>query len=221
MSNVSFTRDEVILTLDALYTSGKKSVSENTPEIIELSALLNRLPIHHPSIKKDYFRSPSGIAKQVNLFLKSCELGEKSKDVGNAFFDVAFEYENDQSMLHQIAVNILKNEQCYKKAYGSSEQTLRFPEGVLLGHLHHSIEHDALKRIGLDSQCSICGIKPSVIYNTAEKLLELHLLVPPEQMDGSKQYGKSRFITVCPTCHTALHIFRPWCESKDCVKILR
>lgn len=48
MASASFTRDEVILALDVLYSSEQEKVSADSAEMADLSALLNRLPIHRP-----------------------------------------------------------------------------------------------------------------------------------------------------------------------------
>ena len=46
MAGSGFTRDEVILALDLLYSSEDGRISPNSKEMKGLSALLNRLPIH-------------------------------------------------------------------------------------------------------------------------------------------------------------------------------
>ena len=46
MANAGFTRDEVILTLDVLYSAVEKSLSPRSEAIVALSKLLNQLPIH-------------------------------------------------------------------------------------------------------------------------------------------------------------------------------
>ncbi len=45
MANTSFTRDEAILALDVLYFTNEIRLNEESKEIIELSELLNELPI--------------------------------------------------------------------------------------------------------------------------------------------------------------------------------
>lgn len=46
MANAGFTRDEVILALDVLYFSGEKHLNANAESIIDLCALLQKLPIY-------------------------------------------------------------------------------------------------------------------------------------------------------------------------------
>ena len=54
MGNVAFTRDEAILALDTLYSAGGRRLRPDDEEIIELSRLLNELPVI-PNGKKEIF----------------------------------------------------------------------------------------------------------------------------------------------------------------------
>lgn len=209
------------MTLDVLYSASNNRISPNSKEMLELSELLNRLPIHPSELKKAYFRTAPGITQQVNLFLKSCRLGEKSVHVGKRFFEVAFEYEGKEEQLHAIAAAIRANEKYYSSTYGSKEADYGFPEGALLGHLHHVIEHAAYEKVYCGDTCEICGIKPVLQYQIQENLLQLHLTIPPEKLNGGSHYGQGSYMTVCPTCHAALHRIRPWVDKNNCEDILR
>lgn len=221
MANASFTRDEVILTLDVLYSAKNNQISPNSQEMKELSTLLNRLPIHPSKQKKANFRTASGITKQVKLFLSSCRLGEKNPHVGKLFFDVAFEYEGRMDELHCVAEAIRRNENYYVNLFGDSIENHGFPEGALLGHLHYILEKQAEGSYQKDKRCAICNIQPNLHYQIDTDLLQLHLFVSPEELDGKKKYGEEFYITVCPTCHTALHRIRPWKKKNDYGEIFR
>lgn len=222
MSNPSFTRDEVILLLDAMYSCKELRVNEKSEEIIKLSELLKRLPIHLDSVRcNSTFRSATGLAQQVRLFLQSCSKGEKSPHVGKLMFEVAFEYENQVELLHRIAESIRRNYKFYNINFGSVIEDHGFQEGILLGYLHHIIEKKALLSFHTDDKCSICNVVPSTIYSTSKNLLELHLIIPPEQLDGNAKYCKEKYITVCPMCHSALHHIRPWYSGGSIDRILR
>lgn len=221
MANANFTRDEVILTLDVLYSASNNRISPNSNEMHELSELLKRLPIHASDNKRANFRTATGITQQVKLFLKSCKLGEKNVDVGKRFFEVAFEYEDKPEQLHAIASAIRANEKYFTATFGAKEASYDFPEGALLGHLHHIIEHTAQEKYDCGATCEICGIKPMVQYKLQGNLLQLHLLIPPEKLNGGTNYGQDCYMTVCPTCHAVLHRIRPWVVRENCGNILR
>ena len=46
MRNPKWERDEIILTLNLYFDKNRGSLDSNNPKIIELSELLNKLPIH-------------------------------------------------------------------------------------------------------------------------------------------------------------------------------
>ena len=58
---VKWTRDEVILGLDVLFSTSISYLTENSLPIIELSNALRSMPIINESIKNDLFRSPSEV----------------------------------------------------------------------------------------------------------------------------------------------------------------
>lgn len=220
MASEKFTRDEAILALDVLYLLNKK-VSADSPEMIELSKLLNRLPIYPVENRRSDFRSATGIAKQLSLFKRSCNTGERIKNVGNIFFDVAFEFEGHEDELHKIALAIRRNEDVYHSLYGSINENAGFPEGVLLGHLHCLIEQRDGVAIPENEHCSICGLQPNLYYSLCGSILQQHLFVHPIDMDWNKKYKSNNFITVCPNCHEALHRSRPWLTIDNTEKLLK
>jgi len=221
MANASFTRDEVILALDALYFSEEKTLSPDSKTIIELCELLQSLPIHPTGKRKPDFRNQTGVNRQLSLFRTSCKTGRRDPNVGELFFTVAQEYENNIDELHLIAKAIRKNRNSFETMFGSITENMGFPEGVLLGHLHTVIEKRDGRRIPLGERCSVCQIEPQLLYRPCGSLLEQHLVVSPLVMDCSKKYKSTDFITVCPSCHAALHRFRPWLNEKNCGDVLR
>ena len=221
MSSSAFTRDEAILALDVLYLSEMQRVSADSEEIADLSALLNRLPIHPIENRRADFRNARGVTGQLMRFRSSCNTGKRDPSVGMLFFNVAFEFENRIEDLHKIAVAIRRNEPYYPSGFDTQSEDIGFPEGVLLGHLHRTIEVRATAKFDLANHCEICSLRPELCYIPCEGLLQPHLIVPPVDLNGKKKYGPESFITVCPTCHAVLHRIRPWRTLGDCCTILR
>lgn len=220
MTSNAFTRDEVILALDVLYSKGNERVKSDSSEMIELSALLNRLPIHPIQNRRYDFRTPSGIATQLLRFQKSIVTGVKHKNVGPLFYTINSEFYKQLEELHSIATAIRKNEPYFDSLFGEDEEDEGFPEGILLGHLHKKIEHRDGIRVKLADHCEICDIKPEYVYRSNVAILQPHLLVPPTSMNGGENYSSNQFITVCPNCHSALHRMRPWVSRGRCGEIL-
>lgn len=220
MAGITFTRDEVILALDILYSPRSKSLNVKSPELIELSNLLNRLPIHKQREKSGGFRTAAGILQQLRLFRRSLTNGEKHKDVGMTFYEVAMEFEESHAEMHKIAESIRKNEDFFVASFGNATETL-FPEGALLGQLHCAIERKAIAKRIPEARCQVCSLQPSIQYKSGEGLLQPHLVIPLTEMDGSHKYSNECYMTVCPNCHTALHRYRPWLTKENCGDILR
>ncbi|MBQ3756406.1 MAG: hypothetical protein II873_04760 [Oscillospiraceae bacterium] len=221
MANASFTRDEAILALDVLYRSSGQLPSANSEEIKELCGVLQELPIHPKENRRVDFRNESGVRNQLALFKKSFKKGEKDPNVGAVFYSIAIEFENNLEELHRIANGIRKNVTCFNNLFGSDSEDEGFPEGVLLGHAYRVIERRDGKKCKLEQRCSICQIEPDVMYQKGDRILEAHLIVDPCDIVVSKKYSARCFITVCPTCHAALHKYRPWLKKNDCSIILR
>ena len=221
MASASFTRDEVILDLDVLFSSENGKVTADSDEIKELSLLLNRLPIHPTENRRADFRNNTGIARQLMLYRSSCNTGKQDPNVGALFFDVAFEYEDRASELHTIAEAIRKNKEVFASLFGSPLEDDGFPEGILLGHLHRIVEQRDGAKLATKDHCEICKSKPTLCYRNAGQLLQNHLVVAPTFMTYSKKYRTDSFLTVCPTCHAALHRYRPWLTKENCGDVLR
>lgn len=220
--NVNFTRDEVILALDVLYNSNAEHLGAKSKEIIELSQLLNDLPIHPREVRPANFRNCSGVSQQISFLRRGKETGIKNPHVGIIFFDIDCEFEGRTDELHRIAEAIRRNREAYSSIpYGAIEENDGFPEGILLRHLHKIIEYRDGKRVADVERCQICRIQAKGIYAHNDLILEKHLLIPPDELDAKKTYLADDFIVVCPNCHSVLHRNRPWRNKYNCEEILR
>ncbi|MEU4655774.1 hypothetical protein AB0G32_17815 [Streptomyces sp. NPDC023723] len=60
-----WTRDEIILACDLAMANGWKRLEYNDPRVIELSALLQEMPIHPEELRNELFRNPNGVARKT------------------------------------------------------------------------------------------------------------------------------------------------------------
>jgi hypothetical protein len=67
--NPTWVSDELILTLDLHFRLERKAKDQHHPEVVALSELLNRLPIHTERPDAARFRNPSGVALKLANFL--------------------------------------------------------------------------------------------------------------------------------------------------------
>mgnify|MGYP006968299201 CR=1 FL=1 len=222
MANVGFTRDEVILALDVLYFSGEKYLSPKSKAIVELSKILNQLPIHPVAKRPENFRNSTGVSHQIDRFRRGYSADGKAWHVNTLFFQIADEFAHDLDQLHNIAQAIRRNAPYFESVpFGSALEQDDFPEGALLGHLHRLLEQRDGKKVPCGERCAICQLEPEIIYQPCDSILQNHLTVHPIQMDGGVKYTSTEFITVCPNCHAALHRYRPWLGKENCENLLR
>lgn len=216
MANASFTRDEVILALDVLYSNGGIAPEPESVEIQQLSRLLHRLPIHPVATRKKDFRTPTGVQAQISRYQHRYE-----NMVGVMFYKIDSEFENRYDELHAIAKAIRRNVAAFEETiFGDPLEGEEFPEGILLGHLHRIVETRDSAKLVPGKRCEICQIDTSDIYPGYSSLMSMHLAVPITELDGNRRYQAKEFITVCPNCHAALHRRRPWLTKENCGELL-
>ena len=223
MANVGFTRDEIILTLDVLYSAGDDKLTKNSPKIEELCSVLQTLPIHPEEKRPPNFRNTVGVSDQIRGFQEEAIGVERSRwGIGKKFHKIAEEFQGRTDELHEIANAIRRNKDYFCSCnFGQVEENSGFPEGSLLAHLHRVIERRDGKKIPKKERCEICQIDMGRIYDEGDGCLEQHLLVPIVKLDAGKKYGADEFITVCPNCHAVLHRYRPWRTQGDYKTILK
>ena len=221
--NVAFTRDEAILALDVLYFSGEKHFSPRNKAIIELSQLMNELPIHPMSDRPANFRNPVGMSDQIGGFRRSIRPDATQLRVGSIFYVVFDEYRDNLEGIHEIAQAIKRNKHFYTEyLFGNSIEADGFKEGILLGHLHKLVEQRDSVKINKADACEVCHLNLGEVYRDGGiDFLQMHLLEPVTKLDAGKKYSSGDFITVCPNCHAMLHRHRPWATKETIGDILR
>lgn len=220
----SWTRDEVILGLDVLYSCRDIPLTMENLSIIDLSQLLNRLPIIDNRKKGETFRNTAGVRRQLLTFEWSLKNNRADPHVGEMFFTVYNEYKDRFNELHCIAQAIRRCETMLNDmTFGANVETDGFPEGAILSHLHRNWEKQYGKKyIENVHECEICGIRPRHIYVGSETIsfLEPHLLLPLTEYGSETTIKMDDFIAVCPNCHHVLHQTRPWVSREQCENIL-
>lgn len=69
MKNPKWHRDEIILALDLYFRLIPGQMHAKNPEIITLSELFNKLPIHEEIPNSSKFRNPNGVSLKLSNFL--------------------------------------------------------------------------------------------------------------------------------------------------------
>ncbi|NCB25243.1 MAG: hypothetical protein EOM12_06890 [Verrucomicrobiae bacterium] len=225
--NARWTRDEVILGLDVLFSTGGKNLSQESEAIVELSDLLNSLPLIPPSERGETFRNPAGVSSQLSRFQWSLNLNDRRARVNSLFYIVYDEFKDDMLLLSRIAASIRRNRsfvvQNVISTFSFPEETF-FQEGILLYTLHRYLEHHWGVRFSKEHpHCSLCAINPESVYILGDDamFLEPHLLTPPQDMEPEMRFSENDFVIVCPNCHKFLHLLRPWRSRPRCEHVFQ
>ncbi|RBW61440.1 HNH endonuclease [Tenacibaculum sp. E3R01] len=216
-------RDEVILALDLYHRIEAKEMDSKNPKVIEVSEILNRLPIHKNRFENNKFRNPNGVSMKLNNF-KAIDPNYNGKGMdrySNLDKEVFFEFQNDLQSLKRIAIKIkhaVSNDEITTKLYqvGEEEDDERFvKEGRVIYKLHKVRERDSkinkekkndyLKKHGkLD--CAVCKFDFYEKYGELGKgFIECHHKVPLSEIDGETKTQKKDLALVCANCHRMLH----------------
>lgn len=222
MANISFTKDEAILALDTLLFSSGEHFSPTSTAVLELSQLLNELPIHPMAKRMSNFRNPYGVSQQIRNFGRAKKIGVKDLHIGSVFFAVYDENRYCLEKIHDIAEAIRNNKEFFQNhLFGDELENDNFPEGALLYHLHNLLERRDSKNVMPEKRCSICQLNLAEVYKPiTDSFMQLHLLVPVTELDYKTKYKPKDFVTVCPNCHTVLHKYRPWATKETASDIL-
>jgi len=222
---IPWTRDEVILALDFLYSINFQNINKNQPSIIELSEYLRKLPIIPSSERESSFRNPVGVSSMLQNFISELNGNIPIYRVGKIFFDVFNYFNTCPAELHRTSQSIRRCVNLSKSIpFGDPVEADGFPEGAILSHFHRNLEakYNEVCKDTL-SECEICGLHPKVVYEVMgqNSILCRHLLTAPMDLDPTTKLTLNDFITVCPNCHRALHLIRPWRDRNNCGNILK
>jgi 5-methylcytosine-specific restriction protein A len=226
--NPNWSRDELILALDLYITAGRRQLPANDPAIIELSALLNRLPVHAAAEKGAEFRNPNGVSMKLGNFLRvDPDWAGAGLQRGNRLEQVVWdEFANDVYRLRSTAAAIRRSVETGQVAepeqdYGDGDDEEVFPEGRLLTRMHRQRERNrraverkkqqVLRATGA-LRCEVCGFDFEAVYGPlAKPFAECHHRLPLASLpaEDGRETRPRDLAVVCANCHRMLHALRP------------
>jgi 5-methylcytosine-specific restriction protein A len=233
MRNPKWHRDELILALDLYFRTEPGQIHARNSEIINLSKILNKLPIHNerPDVVK--FRNPNGVGLKLSNFLAIDPdyHGTGMKSFSKLDKQVFDEFKNDKLALTKVANKIksIANKHdmgntLYKINDDLIEENLTVKEGTVTYKLHKHIERNSkinrkkksqyLKEHGkLD--CEVCRFDFYETYGELGKgFIECHHRKPLHIIDEESETSLEDLALVCANCHRMLH------RSMDAISIM-
>lgn len=231
--NPNWTRDEVILALDLYLREGRQQLDATNPKVVELSRLLNRLPIHAPELRAKEFRNPAGVSMKLGNFLAVDPAydGTGLSRGSRLEREIWDEFAGDRYRIHSLAEAIRAN---YKAAeplepYTADEEE-EFAEGRILTRIHKERERSASavkrkkERVQAETgrlACEACGFDFHEVYGPlGHGFAECHHTVPVSELEKGQRTRLSELAIVCANCHRMLHRSRPLMSVPDLREIL-
>jgi 5-methylcytosine-specific restriction protein A len=222
--NPDWTRDEIILACDLAMTNGWKRLEFNDPRVIELSALLQTMPIHPEEVRTELFRNPNGVARKT-ADITSRHPDYRGKPTNGNALDV--EVMNDflarpaemTEVAQRIREGLTTGEFQYLSPEAEGDDDYSAPEGRLLIRRHKSRERDkglrkrkidAVLRHGHRLACEACGFDFEATYGPrGAGYIECHHVVPLHEA-GEARTKLSDLALICANCHRMIHRHAPW-----------
>jgi 5-methylcytosine-specific restriction protein A len=215
--NPLWTRDELILALDLYFRCDPVHTSEKNLDIIELSRVLNRLPIHTVQPDVHSFRSPGAVYMKLCNFLRlDPEYSGKGLDAGSKMDEVVWnDYAQERERLEAVAVAIRAQAENSSPSHAMPiEEDWEAPEGEVLVREHRVRERDstlvarrkASARRSDSYACEVCGFDRKKRHAPlSDAAIECHHRVPLAQLRPGQRTRLSDLALVCASCHRMLH----------------
>ncbi|MCX6194295.1 MAG: HNH endonuclease [Cytophagales bacterium] len=222
MRNPKWERDEVILALNLYFDENRGTIESNNPKIIELSELLNRLPIHSNRPDEEKFRNPNGVTLKLGNFLaldpnylgKGMESFSKLDEaVFNEYFENLIELRGVAEGIKKVTLSSDYSTNVSSIESDDIEENVK--EGKVLYKMHKVRERDrkiiTKKKAKVLSvkgklECECCGFDFEKTYGELGKgFIECHHIVPLNKFNDSKETKLEDLALVCSNCHRMLH----------------
>ena len=225
MRNPNWTEDELLLVIHLYFENGW--LDKTHPKVIEMSQILNRLPVHSKENRQKNFRNPNGVAMKLgNLMRLDPDYeGEGLKSGGRLEEQLWNQYYNNKSELTSVVDSILQtleDENLIQEleSLGNLDQesqldTTGSKEGKILERLHKYRERNSnlvkkKKKSVLNKEgrldCEVCGFNFQEKYgDLGEGFIECHHVTPISQLKPDTIVTLKDLILVCSNCHRMIH----------------
>lgn len=221
--NPTWTPDEVTLACDLVASNGWRQLEDSDPRVVELSALLQGLPLHPLHTRLANFRNANGVARKTADIATAhpdyrgvrTHGGATDRRVIAAFMADPAEMHARAQALREAA---MRGELANLVA-SPEEEDDGATEGGLLIRLHVGRERsrglrrrkiEAVRRNGQPVVCEVCGFDFEQTYgNRGSGYIECHHVVPLHAL-GSRRTLLRDLALVCANCHRMIHVRSPW-----------
>lgn len=224
MRNPKWHRDEIILALDLYFSTDRGSMDSRNPKVIEVSEIINKLPLFADRPDEEKFRNPNGVALKLSNFRhfdedyngKGMKGGSKlDKIVFNEFKDQKQNLKVIASEIKKIVDNPILLSQVQKVEEDEVTLSESVIEGAVLYKMHKVIERNKSISIQKKKQalyntgkliCEACVFDFESYYgNIGKGFIECHHRTPLSNFKVAMKTTLDDLALVCSNCHRMLH----------------
>ncbi|MEU0538338.1 HNH endonuclease [Nocardia sp. NPDC005978] len=242
----AWARDEVILACDLVMQNGWRQIEEYDDRVIDLSGVLQHLPIHPHDLRSDTFRNPNGVArKTADIASQHPDYRGRPTNGGRTDRLVLHDFLDSPDHMHAVATALraaalageLKQLAVPQidegtDAVGLDDEAAEVEarEGRLLRRWHYARERDrALRKrkiadfLGLHERvfCEVCFFDFEKTYGArGAQFTECHH-VTPLHVSGDTTTKLSDLILLCANCHRMIHHGSPWITPDELRALLK
>jgi 5-methylcytosine-specific restriction protein A len=226
VNNPDWARDEVILACHLVMTNGWKGLDSRDTRVVELSSLLQLLPIHADADRNGTFRNPNGVARKTfDISTRHPDYRGKPTKGGAIDVEVLQEFLARPVQMENVA-RLIREGITTGGLQGlpltddeELDEDFSAPEGRLLLRRHRTRERNkALRKKKIDSvlrsggtlACEACGFDFEEVYGErGARYIECHHVVPLHEA-GEGTTKLSDLALICANCHRMIHRRAPW-----------
>jgi 5-methylcytosine-specific restriction protein A len=226
VQNPDWARDEIILACDLVMTNGWKGLDAQDSRVIELSAMLQLLPIHADADRNETFRNPNGVARKTfDIATRHPDYRGKPTKGGALDVEVLDEFLVRPDEMTEVARLIREGisagdlQDLAQADDDELDDDFSAPEGRLLLRRHRARERnkglrkkkiESVLRKGGTLECESCGFDFEEVYGErGAGYVECHHVVPLHQA-GEGKTKLSDLALICANCHRMIHRRAPW-----------
>jgi 5-methylcytosine-specific restriction protein A len=215
---LNWTQDELILALDLYFKAPASHGDDRHPGVVELSELLQDLPIHPLSLRLPNFRNANGVALKLANFrtLDPTYTGTGLAQGAKMDQEVWNQYADHIELLSAAALAIRE----HYKTLGPNDLIVAesdegSAEGGILRAVHYRYERDskivrkkkrAVFELTMALKCEVCSFDFAEQYGElGSEFAECHHTKPVSEMQAGDKTRLIDLSIVCANCHRMLH----------------
>ncbi|MCH0562951.1 HNH endonuclease [Streptomyces sp. MUM 2J] len=225
VKNPDWARDEIILACHLVMANDWKGLDANDRRVIELSDLLQLMPIHAEADRNETFRNLNGVARKTfDIATRHPDYQGKPTKGGALDVEVLHEFLARPTEMTEVAQLIRQgitagDLQALPLDDDEGLDDYSAPEGRLLMSRHKRRERNkglrkkkiaAVLKQGGALSCEACGFDFEEVYgDRGSGYIECHHVVPLHEA-GEGRTKLNDLALICANCHRMIHRRAPW-----------